>query len=101
MNPVGVVPASPDGFGSFESGLPEETVPSPGFAVDSTESDPWGSAWADARPQLEEDEPADEWERAKQEKAKQDRKVVRNITRLAHRVVTHSARSLPNYSLAF
>ena len=71
VNPAVFAPASPDAFGSFASGLPEDASPSPGFAVDNTESDPWGSAWADANPQQEEEEEvADEWERAKQEKAK-------------------------------
>ncbi|KAI0693180.1 hypothetical protein C8T65DRAFT_833762 [Cerioporus squamosus] len=71
-----VAPPSPDGFGSFESGLEEAAVHSPGLAVDDTEADPWGSsAWADTKLQEEEIAPLDEWERAKQEKAKQDRRV--------------------------
>ena len=79
VGPVEPTPPSPDAFGSFASGLSEDTVPSPAFAVNTTESDPWGSAWADAKPQQEE-EPPDEWERAKQEKAKQDRRVVRGLS---------------------
>ncbi|RPD64378.1 hypothetical protein L226DRAFT_611920 [Lentinus tigrinus ALCF2SS1-7] len=71
-----VAPPSPDGFGSFESGLDGDAVHSPGFAVNNAEADPWGSsAWADTNAQEEEEAPLDEWERAKQEKAKQDRRV--------------------------
>ena len=77
VNPVGNAPGSPDAFGSFESGLPEDIEHSPGFAVGDTETDPWGSAWADSKSQEVEEEPVDEWERARQEKAKQDKKVVR------------------------
>ena len=74
---VPVAPPSPDGFGSFESGLEEDAVRSPGFAVNAAEADPWGSsAWAESKPQEEEEVAIDEWERAKQEKAKQDRRVV-------------------------
>ncbi|RDX54284.1 hypothetical protein OH76DRAFT_1461862 [Lentinus brumalis] len=70
-----VAPPSPDGFGSFESGL-EEDAHSPGLAVDDTEADPWGSsAWGDTKLEEEEEAPLDEWERAKREKAKQDRRV--------------------------
>ncbi|KAI0367035.1 hypothetical protein BV20DRAFT_612792 [Pilatotrama ljubarskyi] len=69
------LPASPDGFGSFETGLPEEALHSPGLALDAADADPWGSsAWASAEPEVSE-EPVDEWERARQEKAKQDRRV--------------------------
>ena len=80
----GVAPPSPDGFGGFESGLAEESTPSPGFQLNDAESDPWGpSAWADTKAEREEDEEEviDEWERAKQEKAKQDRHVVRAMFR--------------------
>ena len=74
---VPVAPPSPDGFGSFESGFDADTAHSPGYAVNSAEADPWGSsAWTDANPQEEDDAPIDEWERAKQEKEKQDRRVV-------------------------
>ncbi|KAI0641931.1 hypothetical protein C8Q79DRAFT_986405 [Trametes meyenii] len=70
-----VAPPSPDGFGSFETGLADETVASPGLALSNAEADPWGSsAWADAQPETEE-AAVDEWERAKQEKLKQDRRV--------------------------
>lgn len=64
-------PPSPDGFGTFESGPAEEA---PGFA----DADSWGaSAWADTKQEKCKDEPVvDEWERAKQEKAKRDRRVV-------------------------
>ncbi|PIL25000.1 hypothetical protein GSI_12888 [Ganoderma sinense ZZ0214-1] len=67
-------PPSPDGFGTFESGLAEEA---PGFGVNDADADPWGaSAWADTKQEEDDDEPVvDEWERAKQEKAKQDRRV--------------------------
>ena len=70
-----MAPSSPDGFGTFESGLTDDVA---GFTVNSADADPWGaSAWADAKPSADENEPAeDEWERAKQEKAKQDRRVV-------------------------
>ncbi|KAI0675511.1 hypothetical protein C8Q78DRAFT_988093 [Trametes maxima] len=69
-----VVPPSPDGFGSFETGLADETVPSPGLSLNDAEADPWGSsAWTDTQPETE--EALDEWERAKQEKLKQDRRV--------------------------
>lgn len=71
---------SPDGFGSFESALVEDTVPSPGFAVADAEADPWGSsAWAGTGDEASDEENeriVDEWERAKQEKARQDRHVV-------------------------
>ncbi|KAI0741420.1 hypothetical protein C8Q80DRAFT_1194370 [Daedaleopsis nitida] len=70
-------PHSPDGFGTFESGLTEDdAVPSPGFALNDAETDPWGpSAWGSTQVDDQEDEPVDEWERAKREKAKQDRRV--------------------------
>ncbi len=73
--PALVAPPSPDGFGTFESGLGEEA---PGFGVNDADADPWGaSAWADTKQEEDDDEPVmDEWERAKQEKAKQDRRVV-------------------------
>ncbi|OJT09629.1 hypothetical protein TRAPUB_13882 [Trametes pubescens] len=68
-------PPSPDGFGSFETAFTEETAQSPGFALDEAVADPWGSsAWSETQPEQEE-EPVDEWERARQEKAKQDRRV--------------------------
>ncbi|KAI1796614.1 hypothetical protein LXA43DRAFT_986315 [Ganoderma leucocontextum] len=56
-------PHSPDGFGTL--------------LILGTDADPWGaSAWADTNQEEDEDEPVvDEWERAKQEKAKQDRRV--------------------------
>ena len=74
---VPVAPPSPDGFGSFESGFEADAAHSPGFTVNPAEADPWGSsAWTDANPQEEDDAPIDEWERAKQEKEKQDRRVV-------------------------
>ncbi|KAI0629255.1 hypothetical protein C8Q77DRAFT_315572 [Trametes polyzona] len=80
--PEPATPPSPDGFGSFETGLPEETVHSPGFALNDADADPWGaSAWSSA-PAEEPDEPVDEWERARQEKAKQDRRVPPEL--LAH-----------------
>ena len=68
-------PPSPDGFGTFESGLVEET---PVFGTNNADADPWGaSAWAETKREEDDDEPVvDEWERAKQEKAKQDRRVV-------------------------
>ncbi|KAI0352333.1 hypothetical protein OH77DRAFT_1428630 [Trametes cingulata] len=73
--PEVVVPASPDGFGSFETALPEETLHSPGLSLDTVDADPWGSAaWDSAQPEVSE-EPVDEWERARQEKAKQDRRL--------------------------
>ncbi len=97
-----VAPPSPDGFGSFESGL-EEDAHSPGLAVDDTEADPWGSsAWGDTRLEEEEEAPLDEWERAKQEKAKQDRRVVsggRKRTSLI--TLIHFDSSLRSCSLAF
>lgn len=69
-------PPSPDGFGSFETAFTEDTAQSPGFALDEAVADPWGSsAWSETQPEQEE-EPVDEWERARQEKAKQDRRVV-------------------------
>ncbi|EIW58735.1 uncharacterized protein TRAVEDRAFT_72219 [Trametes versicolor FP-101664 SS1] len=68
-------PPSPDGFGSFETAFTEDTAQSPGFALDEAVADPWGSsAWSETQPEQEE-EPVDEWERARQEKAKQDRRV--------------------------
>ncbi|EJF64223.1 hypothetical protein DICSQDRAFT_178709 [Dichomitus squalens LYAD-421 SS1] len=69
-----VAPPSPDGFGTFESGLADDT---PDFIVSGADADPWGaSAWDDAEPEANEEEPVvDEWERARQQRAKQDRRV--------------------------
>ncbi|KAI0766905.1 hypothetical protein BD413DRAFT_567981 [Trametes elegans] len=76
ITPALVAPPSPDGFGSFETGFhEEESVQSPSFALPGAQTDPWGSsAWAEAEPE-ESDEPEDEWERARQVKAKLDRRV--------------------------
>ena len=69
-------PPSPDGFGSFEVGMIDEVTKSPGFAVNGVEDDPWGAAaWTEPKEEAV-DEPLDEWERARQEKLKQDRRVV-------------------------
>lgn len=77
-----VAPPSPDGFGTFESGLADDTS---AFTANDTDADPWGaSAWADAKQEADEDEPVvDEWERARQQKAKQDRRVVSSSLVLA------------------
>ncbi|OSD03075.1 hypothetical protein PYCCODRAFT_1410043 [Trametes coccinea BRFM310] len=75
VTPELVAPPSPDGFGSFETGLSEQSAASPGFPV---EDDPWAaSAWADTKAVQPEtpEEPVDEWERARQEKLKLDRRV--------------------------
>ncbi|KAI8996542.1 hypothetical protein BD414DRAFT_505928 [Trametes punicea] len=67
-------PPSPDGFGSFETGLSEQMATS----SDLVEDDPWGSsAWADTHPTQSEtsEEQVDEWERARREKLKLDRRV--------------------------
>ncbi|KAI0820839.1 hypothetical protein BC628DRAFT_1422673 [Trametes gibbosa] len=70
-----ITPPSPDGFGSFETGFQEETATeSPGFSLNAADEDPWAaSAWTDTAEKSEES--LDEWERARQEKAKQDRRV--------------------------
>ncbi|KAH9852143.1 hypothetical protein C2E23DRAFT_886013 [Lenzites betulinus] len=81
-SPDPVTPPSPDGFGSFETGLQEEIAESPGFSLNAADEDPWAaSAWTDAEAEKSE-EPLDEWERARQEKAKQDRRVPPEL--LAH-----------------
>ncbi|KAI0331445.1 hypothetical protein GY45DRAFT_1360805 [Cubamyces sp. BRFM 1775] len=68
-------PPSPDGFGSFEVGAVDEVAKSPGFAINGVEDDPWGAtAWTESKEEAV-DEPLDEWERARQEKLKQDRRV--------------------------
>ncbi|KAH9888850.1 hypothetical protein C8Q73DRAFT_793852 [Cubamyces lactineus] len=68
-------PPSPDGFGSFEVGVVDEVAKSPSFALSGVEDDPWGAtAWTESKEEVA-DEPLDEWERARQEKLKQDRRV--------------------------
>ena len=70
-------PASPDGFGTFETAI-EATESTPSFADNSLAADAWGSPWAGVSEAADEStqETVDEWEVAKQQKARQDRKVV-------------------------
>lgn len=70
-------PTSPDGFGTFTSAL--ETVDSTNsFAQDDIAADTWGSAWESGPAAADEppEQSVDEWEAAKQQKARLDRKVV-------------------------
>lgn len=70
---------SPDGFGTFESGI--ETAKSPVITSLSRdiEEDAWSSPWmgTEETDREEADGKVDEWESARREKEKLDRKIVR------------------------
>ncbi|CDO73263.1 hypothetical protein BN946_scf185008.g25 [Trametes cinnabarina] len=75
VKPELVVPPSPDGFGSFETGVADTNAVSPKFSL---EDDPWAApSWAETEACSPEspDEPVDEWERARREKLKMDKRV--------------------------
>ncbi|KAI0041048.1 hypothetical protein FA95DRAFT_1611310 [Auriscalpium vulgare] len=76
-------PASPDGFGTFEVGLPQHdadddpwtATPSNFGAQDSLPGDEWGSGWSVQKEELVEEEHEDEWEAARRIKERMDRRV--------------------------
>lgn len=76
---------SPDTFGGFETAAhisdddTDDRWSSPSFAPDAQTDDAWASAWApEPAPASEtDDEPSDEWDTARQQKAKMDQHVVR------------------------
>lgn len=70
-------PPSPDGFGTFESAI-EATTSTPSFAQDDLAADAWGSPWTSAPGAADRStqDTVDDWEVAKEQKARQDRKVV-------------------------
>lgn len=75
-----------DGFGGFETGLDSSTEPNAAWlpspetfaGTDANGEDAWGSSWegADTSVRESDEEPLDEWESARQQKAQQDRHVV-------------------------
>ncbi|OCH87508.1 hypothetical protein OBBRIDRAFT_889717 [Obba rivulosa] len=70
-------PDSPDAFGTFTSGFTAEQ-PASAFSQKDFAEDAWSSPWASADSEAQasqETEPLDEWEAARQQKAKQDRRV--------------------------
>lgn len=68
---------SPDAFGTFETAATADDDPAFALRQNELEADTWGSAWNAPKVNEESTDGAmDEWEVAKQQKAKQDRKVV-------------------------
>ena len=77
---------SPDGFGTFETGLDVNGAgvdpwgPSTDMPAPASSKDPWVPTWEEGKPKSDVElkgEPVDEWEAAKQRKERQDRHVVR------------------------
>lgn len=68
----------PDGFGTFEDATTAEDKEYATKLTSDVEDDAWGSPWASAPVEDEEDDatPVDEWEVARQHKEQLDRKVV-------------------------
>ncbi|KAH9935056.1 hypothetical protein B0H21DRAFT_894321 [Amylocystis lapponica] len=71
------LPSSPDVFGTFESAFSSDDQPSYVLEEKTLDADAWGSPWVNAAEESTNPKEAgvDEWEAAKEQKAKQDRKV--------------------------
>jgi len=88
-SPTPSEPGSPDGFGTFETGLDsgvtsvdpwsESGVATTVESTESIESDPWNPGWGSGTENAAEEhgQQVDEWEVAKRQKEKQDQHVVR------------------------
>lgn len=70
-----------DGFGTFASALDADDVEHSATIPQDIEADAWGSPWAGAAEEedREEEPKVDEWELARRQKEKLDRKVVRRV----------------------
>lgn len=70
--------SSPDGFGTFETGLEDEPPNMSSILSQNIEGDTWSSPWVESVPSPEQkDSSVDEWEVAKRQKEQLDRKIVR------------------------
>lgn len=73
--------SSPDGFGTFETGLEEDSKPFSSALSQGIEDDAWSSPWMGSAPSEEQEvaPKVDEWEAARRQKEQLDRKIVRHI----------------------
>lgn len=66
-----------DAFGTFETAFDSGSKPFNSEVTPELDADAWGSPWVGGPGEESEDTQVDEWETARQQKAKLDRKIVR------------------------